>query len=60
VRVSGKWTNGAAKKHHLQGRKNYGGDHGRLENKGPGSANQPFVALTFFMKFRGPEALKDR
>jgi len=60
VRVSGKSTNEAAKKHHLQGRKNYGSDHGRLENKGLGLANQPFVALTSFMKFRGPEALKDR
>jgi hypothetical protein len=30
------------------GRKNYGGDHGRPENKGLGAANQPFVALHFF------------
>src|SRR5437016_13066782 len=43
-----------------QSRKNYGGNHGRPENKGLGAANEPSLFCTSFMKFRGPEALKDR
>jgi hypothetical protein len=40
--------------------KNYGGNHGRPENKGLGAATEPSLLCTSFMKFRGPEALKDR
>ena len=35
--------------------KNYGGKHGRPENKGLGAANEPSLLASSFMMFRGPE-----
>ena len=40
--------------------KNYGSNHGRPENRGLGAATEASLLCTSFMKFRGPEALKDR
>jgi hypothetical protein len=38
--------------------KNYGGKHGRPENKGLGAANEPSLLASSFMMFRGPEGPK--
>jgi hypothetical protein len=43
-----------------QAEENYGGKHSRPENKRLGTANEPSLLSTSFMKFRGPQALKDR
>ncbi len=43
-----------------QSRKPYGRNHGRPENKGLRAAKGRFFVLTAFIKFRGPQALKDK
>jgi hypothetical protein len=43
----------------VQGRKNYGAIAARRENKRLGAANELSLRATSFMKFCGPQALKD-